>query len=144
MVEQFPVPLYNNTLILVIAKMSSRGPKPESDELQSETADCCSEIRQSLSDQALQTDIEALSAVGSETRYEALRLVAEADDGACGCQLEPALGVSQGAVSQALSKLYDAGLLTRRKEGRWRYYSTTERAERLLTILDETRELDDD
>lgn len=144
MVEQFPVLIYNHALILVNAKMSSQGPKPESDELQSETSDCCTEIRHSVNEHALKIDIQTLSAVGNATRYEALRLVAEADDGACGCQLEPALGVSQGAVSQALSRLYDAGLLTRRKEGRWRYYSTTQRAERLLSVLDTTRALEDD
>jgi len=48
--------------------------------------------------------------------------------------------VSQGAVSQALSRLFSAGLVERRKEGRWRYYGATARAERLLGVLDETRE----
>lgn len=124
--------------------MVAQRSETESEDLQSETSDCCTEIRHSLSEDALKTDIQTLSAVGNETRYEALRLVAEADDGACGCQLEPALGVSQGAVSQALSRLYDAGLLSRRKEGRWRYYSTTQRAERLLTVLETTRGLEDD
>lgn len=64
-------------------------------------------------------------------------------EGACGCHLEPALSVSQGAVSQALSRLYAAGPVSRRKEGRWRYYSAMPRAERLLAVLDETRDLDD-
>lgn len=100
---------------------------------------CCTAATHSLSDRDLATDVETLAAVGSETRYEALRLVAASEGGTCGCELEPALGVSQGAVSQALSRLYDAGLLTRRKEGRWRYYDATARAERLLALLDETR-----
>ena len=52
--------------------------------------------------------------------------------------------MSQGAVSQALSRLFGAGLVERRKEGRWRYYTATPRAERLLRVLDETREVDDD
>lgn len=104
----------------------------------------CCEAEHSLSERELATDIRTLAAVGSETRYEALRLIAETEDGACGCELEPALGVSQGAVSQALSRLYAAGLVSRRKKGRWRYYSVTSRAERLLEVLDETRTFDDE
>jgi len=106
--------------------------------------DSCCTAEQSLSQQELKADIRTLAAVGNETRYEALRLIAEAEGGVCNCELEPTLGVSQGAVSQALSRLYAAELVTRRKEGRWRYYSATPRAERLLAVLDETRRLDNE
>jgi ArsR family transcriptional regulator len=83
--------------------------------------------------------VELLATLGNDTRYEALRRIAAAEDGVCVCDIEPALGVSQGAVSQALSRLFSAGLVERRKDGRWRYYSATPRAERLLAVLDETR-----
>ena len=89
-------------------------------------------------------DVQLLTALGNDTRYEALRLIAGADGEICVCELEPSLGVSQGAVSQALSRLFGAGLVERRKEGRWRYYSATPRAERLLDVLDETRSMADD
>jgi len=75
---------------------------------------------------ALANDVSALRALGDDTRYEALRLVAGADE-ACVCELAPALGVSQGAVSRVPSELFGAGSVERRKEGRWRYYSATER-----------------
>jgi ArsR family transcriptional regulator len=107
------------------------------------SSDCCS-AGHSLSDSAVAADVETLATLGNDTRYEALRLIAGADDGVCVCELEPSLGVSQGAVSQALSRLFSAGLVERRKEGRWRYYTATPRAERLLRVLDETREVDDD
>ena len=97
-----------------------------------------------LTEDQLAADVQTLAAAGSETRYEALRLIAGAESGVCVCELEPALGVSQGAVSQALSRLYAAGLVRRRKEGRWRYYTVTPRAERLLAVMDETRALDDE
>ena len=93
----------------------------------------------SLTDRAVDADVRTLSALGNRTRYEALRLVADADEEVCVCELEPALDVSQGAVSQALSRLYGAGLVDRRKDGRWRYYSAAPRAERLLGVLDDTR-----
>ncbi|WP_226481321.1 ArsR/SmtB family transcription factor [Natrinema amylolyticum] len=108
-----------------------------------QTADCCS-VEHSLTDRAVAADVQTLAALGNDTRYEALRLIAAGDDAVCVCELEPALGVSQGAVSQALSKLFSAGLVERRKEGRWRYYTATPRAERLLRVLDDTRSPDDD
>jgi len=101
--------------------------------------DCCS-AGHSLSEAAIAADVETLATLGNDTRYEALRLIAESEDGVCVCELEPNLGVSQGAVSQALSRLFSSGLVERRKEGRWRYYTATPRAERLLRALDETRD----
>ena len=105
--------------------------------------DCCS-VGHGLTEAEVAADVELLSALGNDTRYETLRLVAAADGDICVCELEPALGVSQGAVSQALSRLFSAGLVDRRKEGRWRYYAATPRAERLLAVLDETRDSTDD
>jgi len=113
------------------------------DESTTEPADRCCTTVQRIDGREVAADVRTLSALGNDTRYEALRLIARADDGICGCDLEPALGVSQGAVSQALSRLFESGLVDRRKEGRWRYYSTTERADRLLATLDDVRELDD-
>ncbi|MEF8838840.1 MAG: metalloregulator ArsR/SmtB family transcription factor [Haloarculaceae archaeon] len=101
-------------------------------------ADCCPGTL-SLPTPVVAADVEVLATLGNETRYGALRLIAEAESSVCVCELEPPLGVSQGAVSQALSRLFDAGLVTREKQGRWRYYDTTPRAERLLAVLDETR-----
>jgi ArsR family transcriptional regulator len=99
----------------------------------------CKPGEHDLSDGEVAADLDLLSAVSSETRYEALRLIATAEDGRCVCEIEPALGVSQSAVSQALSRLHASGLVTRRKEGRWRYYEVTPRARRLVSVLDETR-----
>jgi ArsR family transcriptional regulator len=104
---------------------------------------CCA-VGHSLPDQSVADDVQTLATLGNDTRYEALRLIATADDAVCVCELEPALGVSQGAVSQALSRLFSAGLVDRRKEGRWRYYTATPRADRLLRVLDETRSLEND
>ncbi|MFB6156985.1 MAG: ArsR/SmtB family transcription factor [Haloferacaceae archaeon] len=93
-----------------------------------------------LDDDALAADARLLSALGNDTRYELVRRVAAADGDVCVCELESAVGVGQSAVSQALSRLRSAGLVTRRKEGNWRYYGTTEAAEELLGTLDGLRE----
>ncbi|WP_254547433.1 ArsR/SmtB family transcription factor [Halomarina pelagica] len=108
-----------------------------------DSAGCCaSPVAAEEADVA--TDVQLLSAMGNDTRYEALRLIAGSKEGVCVCQLQPSLGVSQGAVSQALSRLHSAGLVTRRKDGRWRYYSATPAAERLLRTLDDIRGETDD
>ena len=102
------------------------------------TEGCCSPGH-TLPAEAVVDDVATLAALGNDTQYEALRLIADADEGVCVCDLEPKFDVSQGAVSQALSRLFSCDLVDRRKEGRWRYYSATPRAERLLRVLDETR-----
>ena len=119
--------------------MSGRGTIDETVDARDPTGGCCSPAGHSLPESALAADVQTLAALGNDTRYEALRLISEAPEDVCVCELEPSLGVSQGAVSQALSRLFSVGLVERRKEGRWRYYTATERAERLLAVLDETR-----
>lgn len=99
----------------------------------------CSPANQALEETDVETDLQTLSTLANKTRYKALRLIAQTENGVCGCHLEPTLDVSQGAVSQALTKLHSADLVDRRSEGRWRYYTATPRAQNLLTVLDETR-----
>jgi DNA-binding transcriptional ArsR family regulator len=87
-------------------------------------------------------DLAALKTLGNETRYTIVRLLAAAGRELCVCEINPVVDVSDSAVSHALSDLYDAGLVARRKEGTWRYYETTPRAEALLEALDGTRGVD--
>jgi ArsR family transcriptional regulator len=100
--------------------------------------ECCTAVH-SLARSELASDVQVLSALGNDTRYEALRLIADTEGDVCVCELEPALAVSQSAISQALSRLHTAGLVSRRKDGRWRYYAATPRATALLDALDEAR-----
>lgn len=80
--------------------------------------------------------VRVLSALASDTRYRIVQLLAAAESDLCVCELTPLLDVSDSAISHALSALTDAGLVSRRKEGKWRYYAATDRAERLLAALD--------
>jgi ArsR family transcriptional regulator len=106
-------------------------------------SDPCCTGTQAVDSEALLTDLQILSAISNDTRYELLRRIANADDGVCVCDLEASVGVSQSAVSQALSRLYSAGLVSRRKEGSWRYYEPTRTAETLLATLDDLRGTDE-
>ena len=103
---------------------------------------CCTGTL-AVDSEALTADLQILSAISNDTRYELLRRIANADDGVCVCDLEASVGVSQSAVSQALSRLYSAGLVSRRKERSWRYYELTRTAETLLATLDDLRGTDE-
>jgi DNA-binding transcriptional ArsR family regulator len=93
---------------------------------------------------AATADVDALSALANDTRYRIVRLIDAADSELCVCEFASLLEVSDSAISHALSKLVDAGLLTRRKDGKWRKYRTTRRATALLIALDGSRDTDDD
>jgi len=84
-------------------------------------------------------DRTALGTLGDETRYRIVRLLDAADGELCVCEFSPLLDVSDSAISHALSDLTDSGLVEHRKDGKWRYYAPTERAERLVDALDATR-----
>ncbi|MHB9288645.1 ArsR/SmtB family transcription factor [Halobacteriales archaeon Cl-PHB] len=83
-------------------------------------------------------DTRVFAALSNETRYRILRLLVAAEDELCVCELTPLVDVSDSAVSHALSELAEARLVSRRQEGRWAYYDSTERAEALLSALDAT------
>jgi ArsR family transcriptional regulator len=109
--------------------------KPQSSASQTQTQACCTSLPEISSDM-LGEEVEVLSALANATRYGAVRLLAAADGEVCACDLAPPLDVSQSAVSHALTRLYKAGLVERRKQGRWRYYRTTPLAESLLSGFD--------
>ncbi|APW98526.1 transcriptional regulator [Halobiforma lacisalsi AJ5] len=92
-----------------------------------------------FAESTLERDVGVLSALANETRYRIVRLLVEADGELCVCELSPLLDVSQSAISHALSRLHEEGLVTRRKDGKWRKYEPTRRAIALVTALDGTR-----
>ncbi|PSP86259.1 transcriptional regulator [Halobacteriales archaeon QS_1_68_17] len=118
--------------------------------LADELGDCCAadvegrldELRaleREASVERADEDVRVLSVLGDGTRYRLVRLLAAADE-LCVCELAPLVDVSESAVSHALADLADAGLIDRRKAGKWRYYRATDRARALLSALDDTRE----
>jgi ArsR family transcriptional regulator len=97
------------------------------------------ETRAVAADQTADADVSVLDTLGDDTRYRLARLLAAADEELCVCELAPVVDVSDSAVSHALSDLRDAGLVTRRKDGTWRYYAATDRARAVFDALDDTR-----
>jgi DNA-binding transcriptional ArsR family regulator len=89
----------------------------------------------------LEADVDLLSALSNETRYKIVRILHVADEELCVCEFAPLLEVSDSAISHALSQLTEAGLLTRRKDGKWRKYRATNRATAILIALDGSRSI---
>jgi ArsR family transcriptional regulator, arsenate/arsenite/antimonite-responsive transcriptional repressor len=71
--------------------------------------------------------LEVLRALAHPIRLELVAQIA-ARGPLCSCHLEEAVGASQPQISKHLSVLHRAGLLERRREGRWVYYSVDEEA----------------
>lgn len=72
------------------------------------------------------TDYEAvLKAAGDPVRARIIKLLEGRE--LCVCQLFEILGLSQSTVSGHLAILKNAGLVTDRREGRWTYYSLSDR-----------------
>ena len=104
-----------------------------------ERLDDLDDLEAVVDETVVSNDVRTLSALGNETRYRLVRVLVEAGDELCVCEITPLLDVSDSAVSHALSDLADAGLVTKRKDGRWRKYRATARASALLTVLDGSR-----
>lgn len=67
--------------------------------------------------------IEAFKAVGEPTRFRALRLLIEAGDELCACEIIDVLQKPQYTISKCLGALVDAELLDERREGRMMMYA---------------------
>jgi DNA-binding transcriptional ArsR family regulator len=87
----------------------------------------------------MDAELATVKAVANPTRYRIVKLLAAGGERTVG-ELDAVVGVSQSAISHALSDLADAGLVERRRDGTWRYYDTTDAAERLVAVLGELQE----
>ena len=81
-------------------------------------------------------ELDAVSALANETRYRLVRVLVDAGEELCVCELNAVTDVSESGLSHALSTLVDAGLVDGRKDGRWKMYRATNRAVTLITVLE--------
>ena len=96
-------------------------------------------LTSSARSERVESDLAILSTLGNETRYRLARVLADAEGELCVCELNAVVDVSESAISHALSDLRQAGLVTRRKDGRWRKYRATPAAEDVIASLEEVR-----
>ena len=115
--------------------------------LAGELGECCDEdverrldeldrLEATLGETRVSTELEVLSALANRTRHTLVRVLVAAGEELCVCELNAVVDVSESGLSHALSELVDAGLVTGRKDGRWKKYRTTNRAVALVTVLD--------
>jgi ArsR family transcriptional regulator len=97
---------------------------------------CCTPVLAGALDEDAADELaDAFKVLADPVRLRLLSLIA-ASPGACACScdlLEP-VGKSQPTVSHHLSVLADAGLITKRRQGRWVVCSVV--PERLATLRD--------
>ena len=98
----------------------------------------CQDLTLDIPPSCIDQDLAVWSALANETRYRIMRLLQDHDE-VCVCDIDASLEASQSAISHALANLHDAGLVDRRKDGRWRYYRITPVASSLLTAMDSRR-----
>ncbi len=91
-----------------------------------------------VTNRSLETQVDVFSTLGNQTRYRILLMLTAASEPVCGCEIEPHLNVGQSSISQSLSKLRNAGLVSRTKDGRWRYYEPTEIGRKLVDFVEST------
>lgn len=83
----------------------------------------------------MEEHVRLLKALADPTRLKLLKLILDRER--CVCDLQPALGISQPAVSQHIARLKAAGLVTERRAGMWTHYRA-DRA-RVMAGLDALR-----
>ncbi|MBT8247714.1 MAG: metalloregulator ArsR/SmtB family transcription factor [Acidimicrobiia bacterium] len=77
----------------------------------------------------------AFKALSDSTRLRILRLLAANAAEMCVCEFVDVLQVRQYTVSRALGLLEQAGLVQGQKEGRWVYYSLSNRDDTVVAAL---------
>ena len=73
----------------------------------------------------VRTFLAISKALSDETRVRALLSLREGE--LCLCQIIELLGLAPSTVSKHMDVLYQAGLVERRKEGRWHYFRLASR-----------------
>lgn len=83
---------------------------------------CCPPASEPALDDTAAGDLAAvLKAIADPVRLRLISMLSLVDE-QCACDFVDSLGVSQPTVSHHLKVLADAGLISRRKQGRWVYY----------------------
>jgi ArsR family transcriptional regulator, arsenate/arsenite/antimonite-responsive transcriptional repressor len=72
----------------------------------------------------MKTFVKVMKALSDPNRVKVLKMLQRGT--MCVCKIQDALGIAQPTVSKHLKVLEDAGLVSRRKEGLWAYYSLTD------------------
>ena len=97
---------------------------------------CCRPLAAPLlSDEEAQATAALFRALADPARVRIVNLLANGDGPVCGCELTGPLGLSQPTISHHLSKLLEAGIVTREQRGKWAWFSLDPDALRILAAV---------
>lgn len=101
----------------------------------------CGAAPESLSKECVEKEcVEAVASLcrvlSDPQRLRILVLLAAQEDAVCVCDLAVDLGRAQPTVTYHLKKLEESGLLDRRADGKWAYYTPTPAAIDVLVCLE--------
>jgi ArsR family transcriptional regulator len=87
--------------------------------------DCCTPLSGSTLDEGRAGELEfVMKALADRQRLRIISMLLSADgEAVCLCEIQPALGLSQGTVSHHLKQLVEAGIVVRQARGTYSYFS---------------------
>jgi ArsR family transcriptional regulator len=87
--------------------------------------DCCTPLAGSTLGESEAADLETvMKALADRHRLRIINMLLAADgEQVCVCEIQPALGLSQGTVSHHLKQLVEAGIAERESRGTYSYFS---------------------
>ncbi len=89
-----------------------------------QAAACCSPLASStMSRSEAEVTASVFKALSDPHRVRIVNLLATSDEAVCVCDITEIIELSQPTTSFHLKKLTAAGLLQRRQQGTWAYYS---------------------
>lgn len=71
----------------------------------------------------VERSLRVFKALGDETRFAILRLIAAQEEEICACDIVDQFDVSQPTIAHHLKVLRTAGLITAERRGVWAYYA---------------------
>src|SRR5689334_8086534 len=84
---------------------------------------CCSPLASGAMDESAALEVALrLKALADPVRVRLMSLVLAAEEGACTCDLAPAVGLTEATVSHHLKQLREAGLVEGTRDGMNVYY----------------------
>jgi len=86
---------------------------------------CCypHSINCKIPEAELKRNAKVFKAIGNKTRLEILSAIANYNNNVCACDFEQLFDIKQPTISHHIKILVEAGLVNKRKEGTWNYYS---------------------
>jgi len=81
----------------------------------------------------MESKVDVYKALGDSNRLRILSMLAERE--LCVCEINEVLNVSMSTISSHLKILRNAGLVTSKKDGRWIFYSLSDKDSEIYSLV---------